>query len=189
MKTVEEILAVSRNVQGEGLEDHQWCTYFIDELRCLIAQALTIPYGGQIVEIGVFYGRSASVYLQLQKELNLSIHLVEDWSWHGWRARPAFYEMIHKIGDPEFSIHEVSSNDAAKDWDTPIDFLHIDGLHLMYAVEADCQNWLPWVKSGGIAVFHDSDQTDVSTCIERYVSSQGWSLISSVARMQIWRKP
>ncbi len=48
------------------------------------------------------------------------------------------------------------SHQAAKNWNTPIDFLMIDGDHAEQAVQQDWEDWHPHVVGGGIVAFHDA---------------------------------
>lgn len=51
---------------------------------------------------------------------------------------------------------ESFSQDAARDWRTPLDFLLIDGDHREAAVAQDWHDWQPHVIPGGIVAFHDA---------------------------------
>jgi len=48
------------------------------------------------------------------------------------------------------------SYDAVRVWTTPIDLLVIDGDHSDAGVERDWNDWSPFVKPGGIVIFHDA---------------------------------
>lgn len=47
-------------------------------------------------------------------------------------------------------------DDIAKNWDKPIDILHIDGFHTYEAVENDYNTWSKFVKDDGRILFHDT---------------------------------
>ncbi len=51
---------------------------------------------------------------------------------------------------------EKFSHDAVLDWKTPIDLIVIDGDHTEAGVERDWNDWSPFVKPGGVAIFHDA---------------------------------
>lgn len=55
-------------------------------------------------------------------------------------------------------IHIIkgSFDEVAKDWDKPIDILHIDGEHTTEAIYRDFNNWSRYVKDDGIICFHDT---------------------------------
>jgi hypothetical protein len=51
---------------------------------------------------------------------------------------------------------EKFSQDAMRDWKEAIDVILIDGDHAEGAVERDWQEWSPFVKPDGVAIFHDA---------------------------------
>jgi len=51
---------------------------------------------------------------------------------------------------------EKFSHAAVRDWTAPIDLLLIDGDHSDTGVEQDWNNWSPFVKPGGVVIFHDA---------------------------------
>jgi len=48
------------------------------------------------------------------------------------------------------------SHEAVVGWNEPIDLLFIDGDHAEEAVERDWREWSPFVRPGGVALFHDA---------------------------------
>lgn len=189
MKTIEELVAFSAKVEGQGTEDHQNCTYTTTELRALANQLVALPYGSRVVEIGVYTGRSSSLFFQLQQALNLDIHLIDNWSWDVIRATDTFRNLVHDhFNETPFTLHKMLSRHLGETtWDRPINLLHVDGWHDMDGIKYDCLLWLPWVKQDGIAVFHDSDCPPVAQCIDKYCS--GWTLLDTAFRTTVWRKP
>jgi predicted O-methyltransferase YrrM len=45
---------------------------------------------------------------------------------------------------------------VARDWQRPIDILHIDGYHTFQAVKSDYDTWSQFVKDDGVILFHDT---------------------------------
>jgi hypothetical protein len=190
MKTIDELVAFSSTVEGQGIEDHQNCTCTKPELRLLANRLVELPTGARVVEIGVFSGRSASLYFQLQPDLDLDIHLVDNWSWNNTYATAMFDKLvIENFNDTPWTLHKMNSDYLGKLWEAPIDFLYIDGWHDMPGILNDCILWLPWLRSGAVVAFHDSDCPPVAECIEKYVKAPGWTLLESAYRMTTWRKP
>lgn len=190
MKSYDAVFEFSVNTEGNGTEDHLLCTAKAEELRAFIPAVMDLPYGSRVLEIGTYTGRSASVYFQLQKALNLEIHLIDIWLWNPRHAAHHFTEMvIEHFNDIPFTFHKMPSALLGSQWTLPLDFLYIDGQHEPPEVDEDFKVWLPFIKSGGTLALHDSDCPGVASCINRFVIPAGYQLLTQGQRMTIWRKP
>ncbi len=92
---------------------------------------------GVIVEIGSWKGRSTI------------------WLGHGSRdgRRVKIHAVDPHTGSPE---HQGDVVNAAREFNEPIEFIFIDGLHDYGSVKADFEAWFPKVIEGGIMAFHDT---------------------------------
>jgi len=188
VKTVDELVSFSATVEGQGVIDHQNCTYTGAELRALAVHLVQLPKGSVVVEIGVFCGRSASLYFQLQRDLDLDIHLIDNWSWNQALATGSFVGMVlEHFNEVPFTLHKMRSDYLGEKWNIPINFLHVDGWHDMPGIEPDCRLFTPHIIEGGIAAFHDSDHEPVRQCIDTYCSN--WESLEPQFRTTVWRKP
>jgi predicted O-methyltransferase YrrM len=190
LKTFEEVYEFSRMVEGNGTEPHPLCTATAEELKVFIPHVMTLPSGSRVVEIGTYTGRSASVYLQLQKDLNLDIHLIDFLYWNPKHAVRSFWDdlVVDHFNDIPFTYHKMLSDLAASTWTLPIDFLYIDGWHDSPQVDSDFGNWTPRLNSGGVLALHDSDYPGVAACIDKFIKGEKWELLSRAERMTVWRK-
>lgn len=190
MKSFDEIFEFSRMAEGNGTEPHATCTATAEELRVFIPPVMALPDGACVVEIGTYTGRSTSVYFQVQKDLNLDIHLIDCLYWNPKHAAHAFWDMIvDHFNEVPFTYHKMVTNLAASTWALPVDFLYIDGWHDAPQVDEDFANWVPFLKSGGIMAVHDSQYSDVASCLDKFARADKWELIGEAERMTIWRKP
>ncbi len=190
MKSFDEIYRFSRMAEGNGTEAHPLCTATGPELQVFIQQVMTLPFGSRVLEIGTYTGRSTSVYFQVQKDLNLDIHLIECLMWNPKHAAHSFWDMVaDHFNEVPFTYHKMVTNLAISTWNLPIDFLYIDGWHDAPQVDQDFANWTPFLKSGGILAVHDSDYPGVVDCLNRFIKPQSWPLLAEAERMTLWRKP
>jgi len=114
---------------------------------------------GTLVEIGVQFGRSATVFCELQKEFNYNLILIDGWVEEEYSnsARNHFLNQTEKHGWKYTPIW-INSNDAVKkliEDNVQIDIIHIDGDHEYEGVKDDILNYTPLVVSGGFIVFDD----------------------------------
>jgi predicted O-methyltransferase YrrM len=121
--------------------------------------ARQVPRGGVIVEIGSYLGRSTAFMAQAIQGHDVTIHCIDTWHNQGMSegARDTYPEFLKNI--QPWAAHIKSyrgfSHDIRRQWDTPIDFLWIDGDHSYTGVRQDIADWLPLVKKGGVVAFHD----------------------------------
>ena len=166
MITLDEVLAFSTKVPGP---------YSKPELTKLYELAVALPDNATVVEIGVLYGRSASVFFQVAQHKPLELHFIDPWVVNGKDPHRYFHGMVNE------HFREVPStmhNKVAREVFPPfqaIDLLHVDGDHSPEGIESDCELWLYGVRPApsavitigelppssrrppGYAVFHDYD--------------------------------
>ena len=164
--------------------------FYPEEIHSMYHMVVGLPDHATIVEVGVCYGRSASIYLQIGEHKPLNIYLVDSYDREDSKlAKASCLQLIRMIG-PDLhrgsSLHTnwVPSVQAAegfpvKGYPDKIDLLHIDADHSYEAVKADCEAWLPKMKSGGLACFHDYgvSRTGVQQAVEEYCDPRGWEKV------------
>ncbi len=112
-----------------------------------------------LVEIGVAEGASA-VALRTAMDPQGVLYLIDPF--YLSRVRPLNFlrRAAHRIVSggslPKIAWIESFSQDAIRSWNSPIDFLLIDGDHEETAVERDWNDWHPYVTPNGIVAFHDA---------------------------------
>jgi Methyltransferase domain len=168
-------------------------------------QALQKHVGGrkQVVEIGVAEGASA-IALRDGMDPAGNLYLIDPY--HLSRVRPlnflrrAAKRAVSVQARPAIHWIESFSQEAAKAWKAPIDFLLIDGDHAEDAVQKDWEDWHPHVVDDGIVAFHDarlfpsgwtSPVYGPVKFINRFFrdsSPPGWAIIDEVDSLVILRK-
>jgi len=190
MKTVDELVAFA-NTQETGMAYFGCVTYREDELRAIAKCLVELPKNSRVVEIGTWAGRSASLYLQLQKDLDLDIHLVDSCIYFTDFAVSTFKKMISDhFSDVPFTFHKTTSQQLGSAWNLPIDFIHVDGCHDYNEVYEDCRLWLPHLVSKGMAAFNDStgEAPGVVQTLHAFVTPT-WTHLETAGRVTTWRKP
>jgi len=113
----------------------------------------------RLVEIGVAEGASA---VGLREVMSASGTL--------WLIDPFHLSRVRYINAMKRAAHRVVAScrngravwierfsfDAVKGWDSPIDFLFLDGDHSEEGVQKDWDSWHRFVVPGGVVVFHDA---------------------------------
>lgn len=156
--------------------------------RELYRYACEVTDGGVIVEVGVDQGRSASLLMAAAEQNHADVYLFDSWE-------SVLIANIEKLKTMlVYFKHEpfvmcASSVEAAHWFSLPIDLIHIDANHYAPNPENDCESWLPKVKSGGVACFHDYDSCfpDVNVAIDKHCS--GWEDLGVHDGLAIRRKP
>jgi len=110
-----------------------------------------------IVEIGVLNGETSKIFCESNR--SASIYgidpIIPDSMDAGMVGNLEKIRDIEKNYSNYHFINDFSFN-VVKNWNTPIDYLFIDGDHNYEAVKNDFNSWYPHVVQGGIIALHDS---------------------------------
>lgn len=115
-----------------------------------------------VAEIGSYCGGSTVVIGRAARRRNskAKVLAIDPFEFHEDRYQYNYEEKFDQnvkdwnLGE-NISKVKKASNDAARDWANPLDFLYIDGDHSYEAVVADIKNFVPHVRPGGLFAFHD----------------------------------
>lgn len=109
-----------------------------------------------IVEIGIEFGRSTSVFAEFAKEYGHRFTAIDAWiGEYSYQARQHVLSQMNKH-DWHFRMINADSKDASELLKgILIDVLHIDGGHEYEEVLLDCELWCPRVVDGGYVFFDD----------------------------------
>lgn len=186
--------------------------YDEDEIRANLDIVKRLPWGASIVELGVQFGRSASIYFQefrrriLNRErpdefdLPLRITLVDTWCVDGKDAHPFFDQLAENTGvTGRYVGHWMRSDEAVTLIKGPIDLLHIDADHID-GVWTDCRDYIPKVVPGGWILIHDYQRMggtsksgdmfpNVKAAVDHYTKEYGLEDHGIVNTLAVRRKP
>ena len=110
-----------------------------------------------VVDLGVDYGFSTFAFALDE------IGTVYGVDWFEGDANAGFRNVYDKVVNfkntyqfDNVEIIKADFNELAKTWGKTIDILHIDGYHIYDAVSNDFRTWSPFVRKGGLIMFHDT---------------------------------
>jgi len=115
------------------------------------------------VEIGSAQGWSAChIGLALRENVRGKLYAIDPHhptSWNDTDAvdtLPILRQNLRRCGIERYvEIVRSTSEEAARNWTAPIDFLFIDGDHSYAGVKSDFEMFAPLVRAGGVVAFHD----------------------------------
>ena len=147
-----------------------------DEGDVLYEAACDLSVEGPLLEVGSYCGKSA-VYLGTAAEEQgrvlyaLDHHRGSEENQAGWEHHepdliyveagkldtlPIFRKVIHNAGLEHVVVAIVGDSvSVAKNWDTSLEFLFIDGGHGVEPARNDYFWWVPKVQLGGVLAIHD----------------------------------
>jgi hypothetical protein len=148
---------------------------------------------GLMVEVGVDQGRSASVMLHAAMKTGASVILVDSW-------KSVLIDNYAKVQDMlldrfmnkvNAKIYHMESREAADLIQGELSLVHIDADHWGEAPDLDCRLWLPKLKRGGVALFHDygvpSMNCTVTEAVDEHCAT--WEDLGVWDSLAIRRKP
>jgi Methyltransferase domain len=175
----ERCAEVSRKFSGHYslIESQQMLVYWY---------AKQLPPGSVALEIGVCNGKTAAVLAYCAKAGGFEAHGIDAFILENSpgqiRATMTEAELPYNLHHGLSNAHTIGRGLEEVPWDRPVDLLLIDGNHNDPWVSADCAKWLPFLKSGSIALFHDYDawenpkspHASVRAAVER--NTIGWMM-------------
>jgi hypothetical protein len=183
MKSFEEVWAFTDKIPG---------SFSQVSAEKLYALALSVPNSAMIAELGVNEGRSLSLMLQGTVGRHPSFLLVDTWGSVPPENRFKAEGLV-KAFAVNYLLMQMKSTEAAKAFDKPLDLIHIDAYHFDNIPDGgpslDCEMWLPKVKPGGVACFHDYNSCfpDVNIAVDKFTA--GWEDLGVWDGLAIRRKP
>lgn len=166
------------------------------ECQALYDLALTFPKESIVVEIGVQWGRSTSVFAACALMRQFQFIAVDSWGDQLGKEEEAHVRsQMHKYGwGTQMTLLSMPSSDAAQRLAmAQLQAVHIDGDHSYEGVMADCNLWLNKVNPGGYALFDDYgsvDLTGVQAAATAYMHEhREWTLLEVVGhKLAIYQK-
>ena len=147
----------------------------VSERTTLFQEAMALPGGFTVVEIGSYLGASTAFLAFAAMRNEGMVHAIDPWSNEAMGAegeRDTFSEFRRNTAFFEHYIvvHRGYSTDVfRRDGSIACDMLFIDGDHRYEAVVADLQTWLPALKPGGLLAMHDIDSPPVKQAFDDVV--------------------
>lgn len=172
MRKFEEIFTIVQDTNmAEAAFDKGECEAMYEYLHKL-------PKGANLVEIGVQFGRSATVLACVAQDLGFDLTLVDNWmEGESPEAKANIEKQIEKYG---WKVNKMwmTSVEASKKYNKKIDLVHIDANHSYDFVLEDIKVWTPKVKVGGYACFddygHDSLPDVYRACNDFFKDNPEW---------------
>lgn len=127
--------------------------YEQNEAREMYRLLLELGPTSVVVELGSEFGKSATVIGEASKIRGFSYTCVDSYlrGENSKKARARFEKDV--LSKYNCTLIVKKTAEVAKEWQQEIDYLFIDADHA--AIAKDCEDWLGFVKKGGIAQFHD----------------------------------
>lgn len=179
--TFEDAMVLTRTIGSPTSFEDKECRAYFDTLMTLAEDSL-------IVEIGLEYGRSSSVALQVaalrqHRYVGIDIDVKPEWMDMSYRMSPRPWMRVHIGRSGDRGLSDVRGINA----------ILIDGDHTYTGVLADCQHFLPHVAPKGYAMFHDyrrESLPDVTLAIDAYfnVCEESWEPVGLFGTLGIWRR-
>jgi predicted O-methyltransferase YrrM len=126
-----------------------------EERRCLVDY---VAGRRSIVEIGVYHGATTALLARAMAPNGILYGIDPHPPGRlGFSLERAIARReIARAGARRVVLIQARSDQAARGWRQPIDFLFIDGDHSWEGLARDWRDWSPHVVPGGVVALHDS---------------------------------
>lgn len=161
------------------------------ELEHLYTLASQAPEDALIVEVGSYLGSSAVTMAHTGRRI-ICIDCFKAYFDGFGQDQVVMHEEFRKnTRDYEnIKLYRMESYKAEKYIKEPIDLLFIDGDHEYEGVKLDCNLYLPKVRPGGLAAFHDYQNTACPGVKQAVDEATGdWETVSNLWSIITKRKP
>lgn len=184
MLTFEDAYEFTKTVGSHTSFEEEECRAYFDVL-------MTLPEGSEIVEIGLEYGRSSSIAIQVAKERRLRYCGIDPFEDHP-EIKEAWRTMAKSISAEYAGVFYGKGGDVEMEPNRVIAAILIDGDHSYEGVKSDCEHFLPHVSIGGFAMFHDYQREslpEVMEAVDEYMEDRPeWVFKQTVGTLGIWMK-
>lgn len=180
----EQVMRITRTISSNTAFEDPECEAFYNVLSRLAPHST-------IVEVGVEYGRSTSIILQVAKEKEHEVILVDP-----YKDTPeiwgAFINAMFRLRLTNFTFRKLRTEDVP-DWPESIDLVHIDGNHTEQGVATDVRILVPRVPVGGFVCAHDFGRDslpEVYKVLHPFFDGhpETWEPVPSAGTLGIWRR-
>jgi cephalosporin hydroxylase len=175
---------LTRTVSSNAAFEDEECKAYFDVLMSLMP-------GDLVVEVGLEYGRSSSIALQVARERGLRYVGIDI------EYRQEWFDKLGEVARREPSslgpwFWYLTTDSKTVHLTEPIAAILIDGDHSYAGVLADCSKFLPNVIVGGYAMFHDYKRDslpDVTRAVDDYMAGRDrWHHIECIGTLCVWQK-
>lgn len=183
MISFDEVMTFTRKWSSHAAFEDECCRLLYDVL-------ITLPQRSVVLEVGVEYGRSTSVILQVARENNHQVILIDPFV--DPKSFPSFAQMAVE-SQCSFALLKMPNKEADKYiWSTPpYGLVHIDGSHTKEDLEFDCAEVLSFVHQDGYACFHDytcDSLPDVRAVVDERMTSDKWERVGLAHSLIVFRR-
>lgn len=121
----------------------------VNEVKAIKEIAKRLPHDAVCVNIGS--GAGTSVIAVLEERGDIALYDIDLNLAHGAQ------QLAEEGYREDARLHRVQGDSAAVGRDFPgyVDYLFVDGDHFAPGVRADCEAWLPHLRTGAYVLFHD----------------------------------
>jgi len=179
--TFEDATILTRTVSSHTAFEDEECKAYFDIL-------MSLPTNSRIVEIGLEYGRSSTIALQVAKYKGLEYVGIDPFFEH----QDIMHSWCEMAMNANWNARLIALRSGDVHLPGPTRCLLIDGDHSAEAVRDDCEQWMPRIPNGGYALFHDykrASMPEVTYAVQSYFAGRlEWTELPTVGTLGVWRR-